>query len=445
MSARQVIPKPMEALAADAQSALPEDLDVTPLSRRPIVLPEATVRAVMSAPIPVRPVATEAAAPRASVVVVTYNNLPFTRMCMASLLTNTDWPSFEIVVVDNGSNEGTPEYLRELEARNTCVRVVLNPENRGFAAANNQGLALAGGEFLVLLNNDTIVPPGWLAGLIGHLCDKAVGCVGPVTNRIGNEAEIRTDYRTYGQMLRFATRHSREYRGTSFEIPTPCMFCLAMRRNVHERIGPLDERFAIGMLEDDDYAARMRAAGYRLLCAQDVFVHHFGQASFGKLFASGAYGSLIQANRRRFEEKWGVAWQPYARRTAPGYQQATERLRKIVEAVVPPGSIVAVVSKGDDQLLRFTHRIGWHFPRAADGGYCGHHPADGAEATARLRDIVGEGARFLVFPQTSLWWLDHYREFRDLLNAEARLTATQEDVGVVYELARRKSDDGEAK
>ena len=69
------------------------------------------------------------------------------------------------------------------------------------------------------------------------------------------------------------------------------MFCLAMRRDAFERIGPLDQRFEIGMLEDDDYSLRAREAGYRVVCAEDTLVHHFGETSFGKLVAAGDYDS----------------------------------------------------------------------------------------------------------------------------------------------------------
>ena len=102
----------------------------------------------------------------ASIVIVTHDNLLFTRMCLESVLACTEYPDYELIVVDNGSRDGTPEYLHELAAANPHVRLVLNPDNAGFARACNQGLALARGDVLVLLNDDTLVPPGWLPRLI---------------------------------------------------------------------------------------------------------------------------------------------------------------------------------------------------------------------------------------------------------------------------------------
>jgi GT2 family glycosyltransferase len=73
----------------------------------------------------------------------------------------------------------------------------------------------------------------------------------------------------------------------------------------------LDEQFGVGMFEDDDYSMRVRRAGYRIICAADAFVHHFGQAAFGKLIRSGDYDRLFDENRRKFETKWGIEWKPH--------------------------------------------------------------------------------------------------------------------------------------
>jgi GT2 family glycosyltransferase/2-polyprenyl-3-methyl-5-hydroxy-6-metoxy-1,4-benzoquinol methylase len=249
--------------------------------------------------------------PKASVIVVTYNNLELNRVCLESIYSRTDWPNFEVVVVDNASADATPQYLREAERTYPNLRVVLNDSNLGFAAANNQGLEIAEGEYFVLLNNDTAVSRGWLTALVRHLStDARVGLVGPVTNEIGNEAKIPVGYAALADMPAWAARHAREHDAQSFPIHILAMFCVALRREVFERVGPLDERFGVGMFEDDDYSRRVRDEGYEVVCALDSFVHHAGRSSF-KLLGDRKYFEIFIRNRSLYEQKWGEMWQPH--------------------------------------------------------------------------------------------------------------------------------------
>lgn len=252
--------------------------------------------------------------PRASIVVVTHNNLHLTRACLESIWRYTLYPNYEVIVVDNGSTDSTPDYLVNLEGQRTNLRIVLNPENQGFAAANNQGIVLTSGDAVVLLNNDTIVTRGWLGGLIAPLRrDRAIGMVGPVTNFAGNEACIPVSYTQLDQMHVFAERYCREHEGEVRDLPMLGMFCVAIRRDVLQEVGLLDERFGVGMFEDDDYAMRVKAKGYRMVCAEDVFVHHFGRSAMKRLDGT-AYDALFERNRSLFERKWHVVWERHRAR-----------------------------------------------------------------------------------------------------------------------------------
>ncbi len=251
--------------------------------------------------------------PRVSVIVVTFGNLTFTRKCLDSLDRFSNWPDLEVIVVDNGSQDGTPEYLGSWCRASDSRRVILNPENRGFAAACNQGLAAATGDYLILLNNDTYVTPGWVRGLLTHLrADSGIGLVGPVTNNIGNEARIDIDYADMEQMARRSRRYTAAHAGSVLELPTLAFFCVAMTRATYEQVGPLDEAFEIGFFEDDDYCRRINQAGLRCVCAEDVFVHHHLSASFDQMDAESRT-ALFERNKLVYEKKWG-AWQPHTYR-----------------------------------------------------------------------------------------------------------------------------------
>jgi GT2 family glycosyltransferase len=417
----------------------PEDMVLAPASRRPIRLPKETTRAVLKHRAPSFEREPPAPRPHASIVVVTHDNLVFTRLCLESVLAGTDYPGYEVIVVDNGSGSDTARYLRGLARRFSHVRVLLNGTNVGFPRACNQGLRLASGEVLVLLNNDTMVSPEWLSLLIAKLDDPEIGLVGAVTGRIGNEAEIEAPYRTWGEFLSFATQRARDHEGEVFDIPTATMFCLAMSRETFERIGPIDERFEVGLLEDDDYSMRAREAGYRVVCAEDVFVHHFGEASFGKLIPTGEYASLLAANRRRFKEKWGAPWQPYGRGRKPGYDSLTERIREIAGDALPRRATVLVVSRGDEELLKLNGCRAWHFPQSKGGVYAGHHPTDSREAVSHLEVLRARGGDFLLIPKTGFWWLDHYKGLRRHLESRYRQVVRDEDTCVIFALDGQRS------
>jgi GT2 family glycosyltransferase len=251
--------------------------------------------------------------PKVTVIVVTYNNIEHTERCLESLDLFSDWQDLEVIVVDNASSDGTREMLSTWATKGRARQVILNPDNRGFAAANNQGLAAATGDYLILLNNDTYVTRGWVRGLVSHLRrDVRVGLVGPITNNIGNEARIDTNYDGMQEMAEFAQHYTASRAGRTFELPTLAFFCVAMSRSTHEIVGDLDEDFGLGFFEDDDYCRRVALAGLSCICAEDVFIHHHLSASFDSI-SQDQRRALFERNRSIYEKKWGD-WQPHVYR-----------------------------------------------------------------------------------------------------------------------------------
>lgn len=181
--------------------------------------------------------------------------------------------------------------------------MLTNADNRGFPAAVNQGLQLAKGKQILLLNNDTLVTTGWLRALLEALySEPSVGLVGPCSNFVSGEQQVPVSYDDLTGLDGFAWEWSKAHNHERVATDRLVGFCLLIRREVVEAVGCLDERFGIGCFEDDDYCLRAKQAGFRAVIARDAFVHHFGGRTF---VATGVdFGALMARNEALFREKW---------------------------------------------------------------------------------------------------------------------------------------------
>jgi GT2 family glycosyltransferase/tetratricopeptide (TPR) repeat protein/2-polyprenyl-3-methyl-5-hydroxy-6-metoxy-1,4-benzoquinol methylase len=233
-----------------------------------------------------------------SIVILTHNQLDFTRLCVDSIRERTQEPH-ELIFVDNASTDGTLDYLRSFPG----ARVIANTENRGFPAAVNQGIQIARGSQVLLLNNDTVVTTGWLGRMLQAFHrDPKIGLVGPCSNCVSGEQQVSVSYDSLDELDGFAWDWSRGRDQIIEDTDRLVGFCFLIRREVIEQIGLLDEGFGVGCFEDDDYCLRAINAGFRAVIARDSFVHHFGGQTFR---ASGInFASLLQQNQERFRAKW---------------------------------------------------------------------------------------------------------------------------------------------
>jgi GT2 family glycosyltransferase len=255
--------------------------------------------------------AVDGLSPLVSVVVLTYNGLHLTQACLESLVSLTQYPSWELIVVDNGSTDGTVEYLGEFAGETPNARLVENGENLGFAEGNNRGICTAKGEIIVLLNNDTVVTRGWLRDLIRHFRDPDTAMVGPITDNAGNEARVIVSAPNRNRWARAVESYCGSHRTESTAVQTLAFFCVAIRASIIHEVGLLDPAYGIGMFEDDDYCRRVSELGYSIRLAEDVFVHHEMSASFDKLGARKQ--QLFDDNKATYEARWGP-WTPHSYR-----------------------------------------------------------------------------------------------------------------------------------
>ena len=241
--------------------------------------------------------------PMVSILLPVYGQKELTASCLESLFAATDYPSWELVAVDNASPDGTGELLEHWAKAHPRMRVVHNPENLGFPKACNQAASLAFGEILCVLNNDSLVTPGWLSALVDELFHHPeVGLVGPVSNGVANEAQVRCPCRSLEELSLWALHRCRRFFRRSWAMPMLAFFCVATWRNLWKELGGLDEGFGLGLFEDNDFSFRVRTRGFALSCRRDAYVHHFQSSSFSRL-AEERYLALYEANRRRFLAK----------------------------------------------------------------------------------------------------------------------------------------------
>ncbi|MEK3716553.1 MULTISPECIES: glycosyltransferase family 2 protein [unclassified Paenibacillus] len=239
---------------------------------------------------------------KTSIIILTLNQLQLTVQCLESIKRGTP-EEHEIIIVDNASSDGTVNFLKHHYPE---MKLIENKKNLGFAKGCNQGVQAAQGESILFLNNDTVVPPGWLAPMLDALhSDSTVGMSGPVTNYISGHQRIPVTYSDLKDMENFAQEYCESKRGLVKEVDRLIGFCLMVKRSVLDEIGLFDERYGLGNYEDDDLCLRALQHGYKLLIAEDSFIHHIGHASMGQN-PSFDLTTLLQQNKTRAFQKWGA-------------------------------------------------------------------------------------------------------------------------------------------
>lgn len=205
-------------------------------------------------------------------------------------------------MVDNHSTDGTRKLLQKEEKERDNLRYYRMPGNLGFGEAVNHGFRHALGDFVVILNNDTLVTPGWLEKLIEPFQrDELIGIVSPVTNYVGEGPQIDPDaveipvedIDSYAEKIR--------NRDHDYEPNRLVFFCVAIRREVIDIVGSLDVGYEKGNYEDDDYCMRTLIAGFKLAIARGSFVYHLGSMTFKKNKIS--HDEFMERNRKRFYRK----------------------------------------------------------------------------------------------------------------------------------------------
>ena len=230
--------------------------------------------------------------PSVDIVICVYNAYDDVKLCLQSILENTHVP-ITVTIVDDASDLPTKSLIAQFSAEKPWVRVIDRGENLGYTRSANLGLSNCDAEWVVLLNSDTIVTPGWIEGLIRCAqSDPEIAFVGPLSNAAswqsvpdvvapggGWKVNLLPPGMSAPEMAALVASCSRrEYP----EVPLLNGFCTLMRTSVLQSIGFLDEAsFPTGYGEENDLCIRASAAGYKLVIADDVYIYHSKSASFG--------------------------------------------------------------------------------------------------------------------------------------------------------------------
>ncbi len=233
-----------------------------------------------------------------SIVVVTFNLYEYTKKCLGSIKKYSRQP-YELIVVDNGSKDNTAQLVE-----GSCDRLIANERNLGYPGGCNQGIEAARGEYILLLNNDTIVTPNWLTNL--KLCltsSREVGIVSPLTNRVANpNFKVDVSFKNEAEIEHFTKEFNQHNPERWFEYHVLPGFCMMIKARVFRDTGKLDERYGLGLCEDYDLSLRARRVGYKLLCAGDTFVYHYRSRTFAGNNIDRE--RLLKKNTMIFKKKW---------------------------------------------------------------------------------------------------------------------------------------------
>jgi GT2 family glycosyltransferase len=481
----------------------------------------------------------------ASVIIPVHNHAALTRRCLDALLAEAESVGADVVVVDDGSEDVTPELLARYD---DAIRVVRHEEPLGFARACNAGARASRGELLVFLNNDTIPQPSWLVALVeyahAHSEAAVVGARLLYPDRTVQHAgvAIASDGMPYHIYARFPEDDPAVVNPRQFQAVTGA--CMLVRRSDFARARGFSADYSNGW-EDVDLCLRLGALDREVHYCPDCVVMHYESATRDtrapdvrrseQLFRERWVGRVRADDMEHYVRDGVLALRPAARYPfelvadprvavvddevqadrleaivvmqrqrlrdleretlrltvalaetidvlsaplpAPAfdvdgndkvdaddvllrYQRLLEGLtdgeftaspsltyrrlvREVRDAIVdatPPGSTVAVVTRGDGDLLRLDGRRGMHFPAGQDGEWLGHHPGDLAAIVAHFRRARAAGAEWFALPVSAEWWLEQYEGLRDFLGRYAQVRTYADVPCAIWSLAAELAD-----
>lgn len=224
-----------------------------------------------------------------SIITLTHNKLEYTKKYIESLYKYTK--DFELIIVDNGSNDGTVEYLKTL----TGAKLILNEENLGFSKGNNQAIKIVEGEFVAFLNNDILLSPNWFEECEKIFRKENAAFVSP---RQINPEFHNTNDKKYLEYFKRNFSFKKEYE-KHFE---ECSFsCVVTKKEILSSLGNFDENYTPAFFEDDDFKYRAINNNYGVFVSNTVCFFHYGSVTSKK------FNTRFEENRKYYYNKYPFA------------------------------------------------------------------------------------------------------------------------------------------
>lgn len=424
--------------------------------------------------------------PSVSIIVPTRDRADMLKNCVESVLTKTDYPNFELVVVDNDSKDAAAlEYLRTLEERDRRVRVMRYPHPFNYAAINNAAADSAAGEYLVFLNNDTLVlQPDWLERLVAQGQRPDVGIVGvrllhmdQTLQHTGLVAGMNATADSVGQGMELAAPGYMGRGQLDQDVSAVTAACMLIRKQRFLQVGGMDEdRFKV-RFNDVDLCLKVGQAGYRVVWTPRVSLIHHGRVSVGdapragqekavegllrqwmpQLAADPAYNRNLSLSSKGWalETEVDVPWDatfddtPRALGLGAGsYGVLQHRMRAPLDALAEAGLMETATVPVYADRIRVPSAV--ELERIRPGTLLAHNAVHDEQLRA-LRDYRQFTDTFLVFGQDDLMFelprsnpfhrtvfKDIKRRLRTALSACHRLVVTTEALAQAY---RHYADD----
>lgn len=238
-----------------------------------------------------------------SIITLTYNNLHYTKKYIESLYKNTK--DFELILVDNGSTDGTVDYIKSLPYNN--IKLIINEENLGYAKGNNQGIAVAEGEYIGFLNNDILLPSNWFDEIEKvFIAEEKAGFVSPIELNPKIQNVNEHNYQKYLRKFPKIYDYRKSYYGCIFS-------CVITKSTILNEIGNFDENITPAFFEDDDLMCRAIESGYDLYEADNCCYFHFGSITSSKhteqrkknenyFYSKHRFGEYVKATYFEYDE-----------------------------------------------------------------------------------------------------------------------------------------------